>query len=71
MQTTNKFLIVVDAQNDFVTGSLGSEAAQQVVNNIVRRTEMAKDLNETVIFTKNKREKAHDFSRGMEALMKR
>lgn len=53
MQTTNKFLIVIDAQNDFVTGSLGSEAAQQVVNNIVKRTEMAKDLNETVIFTRD------------------
>lgn len=53
MQTTNKFLIVVDVQNDFVTGSLGSEAAQQVVNNIVKRTEMAKNLNETVIFTRD------------------
>lgn len=53
MQTTNKFLIVIDAQNDFVTGSLGSETAQQVVNNIVRRVKKAKGLNETVIFTRD------------------
>ena len=29
-----KILIVVDMQNDFVTGSLGSEAAQVAAKNI-------------------------------------
>ena len=30
-----KVLVVVDAQNDFITGSLGSEEAQNVVPKIV------------------------------------
>ena len=27
-------LVVVDMQNDFITGSLGSEAAQAIVDNV-------------------------------------
>lgn len=44
-----KVLIVVDMQNDFVTGSLGSEAAQMAAKNI------AEHINEydTVIFTRD------------------
>lgn len=44
-----KILIVVDMQNDFVTGSLGSEAAQVAAKNI------AAHINEydTVIFTRD------------------
>lgn len=44
-----KILIVVDMQNDFVTGPLGSEAAQVAAKNI------AAHINEydTVIFTRD------------------
>lgn len=44
-----KILIVIDMQNDFVTGSLGSEAAQVAAKNI------AAHINEydTVIFTRD------------------
>ena len=44
-----KILIVVDMQNDFVTGPLGSEAAQMAAKNI------AAHINEydTVIFTRD------------------
>ena len=33
----NNFLIIVDPQNDFITGSLGSENAQKIVPNIVKK----------------------------------
>lgn len=34
-----KILIVVDMQNDFISGSLGSEDAQKIVPNVVRKIE--------------------------------
>ena len=37
-----KILIVIDMQNDFVTGSLGSEAAQ-----VLRRTLLRTSMNMT------------------------
>lgn len=45
-----KYLIVVDMQNDFVTGALGSEAAKAIVANVV---EKVKGFDGTVIFTKD------------------
>lgn len=33
----NHFLIIVDMQNDFITGSLGSEDAQSIVPNVVKK----------------------------------
>ena len=33
----NRFLIVVDMQNDFVGGSLGSEAAQAITPAVLRK----------------------------------
>ena len=33
----NRILIVVDMQNDFINGSLGSEAAQAIVKNVVEK----------------------------------
>ena len=33
----NKILIVVDVQNDFVTGALGSEEAKSIVPNVVQK----------------------------------
>jgi nicotinamidase-related amidase len=51
-----KYIIVVDMQNDFVTGSLGSEAAQTAAKNIEKYlTEYANsDIADTaVIFTKD------------------
>ena len=44
------YLIVVDMQNDFITGSLGSEAAQQIVPHVV---EKVKHFDGTVIFTRD------------------
>lgn len=48
-----KMLIVVDVQNDFVTGSLGSAAAQEVVPSIVERVAVARENKEFVVFTQD------------------
>ncbi len=34
-----KFLVVVDMQNDFITGSLGTPEAQEIVSNVVKKIE--------------------------------
>ena len=36
-----KFLVVVDMQNDFISGSLGTSEAQKIVPNVVRKIESA------------------------------
>ena len=46
-----KLLIVVDAQNDFIDGALGSKEAQVAVPKIVER--INKSMNEIVLFTKD------------------
>ena len=45
-----KYLIVVDMQNDFITGSLGSKLAKAIVPNVV---EKVKNYEGTVIFTRD------------------
>lgn len=45
-----KYLIVVDMQNDFTTGSLGSPHAAAIIPNVV---EKVKSFNGTVIFTRD------------------
>lgn len=46
-----KFLIVVDMQNDFITGSLGTKEAQAIVPNVKTRIESG-EFKE-IIFTKD------------------
>lgn len=38
-----KVLVVVDMQNDFITGSLGSEAAQKIVSNVIKKIKNVED----------------------------
>ena len=45
-----KYLIVVDMQNDFITGSLGSKLAEMIVPNVV---EKVKNYEGPVIFTRD------------------
>lgn len=52
----NKYLIVVDMQNDFVTGSLGTQKAQQIVPTVVQKVQ---DFNGIVVFTKDTHETAY------------
>ncbi len=45
-----KFLIVVDMQNDFISGALGSVAAEAIVEAVVNKV---KSFDGTVIFTRD------------------
>ena len=45
-----KYLIVVDMQNDFITGALGSKLAEAIVPNVV---EKVKNFDGKVIFTRD------------------
>ena len=47
-----KVLVVVDCQNDFITGSLGSKAAQEIVPRIVEKIKSLAD-DDVLIFTQD------------------
>lgn len=47
------YLIVVDMQNDFVTGSLGTKEAEAIVPAAARRIEKALEQGEEVLFTRD------------------
>ena len=48
-----KTLIVVDMQNDFISGSLGTKEAQAIVSNVAKRIQTARTNGETVFFTRD------------------
>lgn len=48
-----KILVVVDVQNDFVYGSLGSDEAVAVVPNIVKKVNEYRNNEDLIIFTKD------------------
>ena len=45
-----KYLIVVDMQNDFITGSLGSELAKAIVPSVINKV---KNFDGKIIFTRD------------------
>lgn len=47
----SKILIVIDMQNDFVTGVLGTKEARAIVPNIQRKIKEYKDRGDNVLFT--------------------
>ena len=51
MGSKKKVLIVIDVQNDFVTGSLGTPEAQAIVPNVVKKVEEYRSRGDVVIFT--------------------
>ena len=48
-----KLLIVVDMQNDFIDGSLGSEQAQAIVENVKEKIKQYADNGDRIIFTRD------------------
>ena len=48
-----KLLIVVDMQNDFITGTLGSQQAQAILPNVKAKIEHFKQNGHRVIFTRD------------------
>lgn len=53
MENTKNILIVVDMQNDFISGSLGTREALAIVPHAENRLKEAKRAGETVIFTRD------------------
>lgn len=49
----NKVLVIVDMQNDFVYGALGSPEAQNIVENIKWKLDCARQNGDLVIFTRD------------------
>lgn len=48
-----KLLIVVDMQNDFVSGSLGTTEAQQIVPAVVKKVKTYLEAGDEVVFTRD------------------
>lgn len=48
-----KTLIVIDMQNDFIDGSLGTAEAVKIVPNVRRKIEEYKNNNDEIIFTRD------------------
>jgi len=48
-----KLLIVIDMQNDFITGSLGSPGAEKILPNVAARIEEYRQNCDKVIFTRD------------------
>lgn len=48
-----KILVVVDMQNDFITGSLGTPEAQAIVPNVKRKIEEAAKNGDLIVYTKD------------------
>lgn len=55
METDNmsNVLIVIDMQNDFVTGSLGNKDAQMIVPNVKAKIKEYADRGDRIIFTRD------------------
>lgn len=51
MEGKKKVLIVIDMQNDFVTGPLGTPEAQAIVPNVVKKVEEYRSRDGSIIFT--------------------
>ena len=58
----NKMLVVVDMQNDFIDGALGSPEAQAIVPKVVERIKEAINSREIIYFTKDTHFKEDYFS---------
>lgn len=48
-----RLLIVVDMQNDFIDGVLGSKQARAIVKNVVNKIKEYEDAGEDIVFTKD------------------
>ena len=48
-----KVLVVVDMQNDFITGSLGTPEAQAIVPNVKKKIEHARENGDLIIYTRD------------------
>lgn len=49
----SKILIVVDMQNDFITGSLGTKEAEAIVEKVVKKIEVYRKQGHQVLYTRD------------------
>lgn len=47
----NKILVVVDMQNDFINGALGTKDAENIVKNVITKIQEYISRNDTIYFT--------------------
>ena len=52
-----KLLIVIDMQNDFIDGTLGTKEAVAIVQNVAKKITVARAAGETVVFTRDTHQK--------------
>lgn len=52
-----KTLIVVDMQNDFIDGSLGTKEAESIVENVKEKIAQYRDAGDQIIFTRDTHQK--------------
>lgn len=48
-----KLLVVVDMQNDFVDGALGTKEAQEIVTSVIEKVKDAKEEETDIVFTRD------------------
>ncbi|MDR3271082.1 MAG: cysteine hydrolase [Peptococcaceae bacterium] len=48
-----KALVVIDMQNDFISGALGSAAARAIVPRVVRKLKIHSEMGSRIIFTRD------------------
>ena len=48
-----KVLCIIDMQNDFIDGALGTKEAQDIVPNVVKKLEEARKNGDRIIFTRD------------------
>lgn len=53
----SKLLVVVDMQNDFITGSLGTKEAEGIIQNVVSKIETYRKEGSKVVYTRDTHEK--------------
>lgn len=69
METDNmsNVLIVIDMQNDFVTGSLGNKDAQMIVPNVKAKIKEYADRGDRIFYKRYPRGELSGYTRGKEA----
>lgn len=53
MKQDKKLLIVVDMQNDFIDGALGTKEAEEIVENVNKKISEYRNSNNIVVFTRD------------------
>ena len=53
MNEDKKLLLVIDMQNDFIDGSLGTKEAQEIVENVNKKISEYRNSNDIVVFTRD------------------